>query len=228
MTRTTRRDFLVLTALALTGIGVAGCSADEGQGGATDDAPLAVPLDGSRTLIAYFSVPLTDSPDGMNQDEENSTHVVDGEVLGNTQYVAQLIEARTGADVFRIETAADLPLDFPVLEEQALQEQESGTRPELRALIPNLDDYDTVFVGYPIFWYDLPMPLYSFLEQHDLGGKTIIPFSTHGGSRLSGTVEIITELLADSTVVGNAFTISRDDMDDAESEVGTWLDSLNA
>jgi flavodoxin len=185
-------------------------------------------LDGSRTLVAYFSVPLTDSPEGMNQDEENSTHVVDGVVLGNTQYVAQLIEARTGADTFRIETAAELPLDFPVLEEQALQEQEAGARPELKALIPNLDDYDTVFVGYPIYWYDMPMPVYSFLEQHDFGGKTIIPFTTHGGSRLSGTVEIITEMLADSTVVADAYTISRDDMDSAEPEVGAWLDGLNA
>lgn len=228
MTTATRRNFLVLSTLALTGIGVAGCSPAGGQGEAVGEAALDRPLDGSRTLIAYFSVPLTDNPEGMNEDEENSTHVVDGEVLGNTQYVAQLIEARTGADVFRIETAVDLPLDFPVLEEQALQEQEAGARPELRALIPNLEDYDTVFVGYPIYWYDLPMPLYSFLEQHDFSGKTIIPFSTHGGSQLSGTVEIITELLADSTVASNAFTISRDDMDEAESEVGTWLDGLNA
>jgi flavodoxin len=185
-------------------------------------------VDASRTLIAYFSLPLTDSPENMNQDEENSTHVVNGEVLGNTQYVAQLIQAGTGAELFRIETAEELPLDFDVLEEQALQEQESGTRPPLKAMIPSLEDYDTVFVGYPIYWYDLPMPLYTFLEGHDFAGKTIIPFSTHGGSRLSGTVEIITEMLTNSTVASNAFTISRDDMDNAEAAVGTWLEDLGA
>lgn len=226
MTSTTRRQVLALTTLALAGVGMAGCSSDNGSGGSGDSAALDRPLDGARTLIAYFSLPLTDNPDGMNQDEEDSTHVVEGRVLGNTQYVAQLIEARLGADVFRIETAADLPLDFPVLDDQALKEQEANARPALKALIPNLNDYDTVFVGYPIYWYDLPMPVYTFLEGHDFSGKTIIPFSTHGGSRLSGTVEKIEEKLPDATVESNAFTISRDDMDSAESEVGTWLDSL--
>ncbi|MBB2946319.1 flavodoxin [Actinoplanes lutulentus] len=230
MAAITRRDLLALTTLAAAGAGLAGCSRIPGLGGdaAGSGEALGRPLDGARTLVAYFSLPLTDNPDGMNSDEENSTHVVDGKVLGNTQYVAQLIGARTGAELFRIETAQPLPLDFGVLEKQALQEQESGTRPELKALIPNLGDYDTVFVGYPIYWYDLPMPLYTFLEGHDFNGKTIIPFTTHGGSRLSGTVERIAEKLAKSTVSGNAFTISRDDMDSAPDEVGTWLDSLGA
>ncbi|WP_328468948.1 flavodoxin [Actinoplanes sp. NBC_00393] len=223
----TRRHLLGFTALGLAGLGVAGCSSIPGLGGneGGGDA-LARPVDGARTLIAYFSLPLTDDPENMNRDEENSTHVVDGKVLGNTQHVAQIIQARTGAELFRIETAQPLPLDFPVLEKQALQEQESDARPELKALVSNLDDYDTVFVGYPIYWYDMPMPLYTFLERHEFGGKTIIPFTTHGGSRLSGTVEKIAEKLGDATVVDNAFTISRDDMDSAEDEVGAWLDSL--
>jgi flavodoxin len=232
MTDMTRRRLLGLSGLTLAGLGLAACTPDGGPGGSAEGSPLqgplAAPVDASRTLIAYFSLPLTDSPENMNQDEENSTHVVNGEVLGNTQYVAQLIQAGTGAELFRIETAEELPLDFDVLEEQALQEQESGTRPPLKAMIPSLEDYDTVFVGYPIYWYDLPMPLYTFLEGHDFAGKTIIPFSTHGGSRLSGTVEIITEMLTNSTVASNAFTISRDDMDNAEAEVGTWLKDLGA
>lgn len=230
----TRRRFLALTTVALAGISVGGCSINNGQAGTTEgngqagttEGALAGPLDGARTLVAYFSMPLTDNPENMDEEEENSTHVVNGEVLGNTQYVAQLIQARTGAEVFRIETAEELPRDFTVLTEQAQAEQEAGTRPELKALIPNLGDYDTIFIGYPIYWYDLPMPVYTFLEQHDFTGKTIIPFTTHGGSRLSGTVETIAEKLSASTVSSNAFTISRDDMDSAETGVGTWLDSL--
>jgi flavodoxin len=225
MAYTTRRKFLTLSTLALAGIGVAGCSRTSVQSQPAADAP-AVPLDGARTLVAYFSMPLTDNPDNMDRNEEDSTHVVDGAVLGNTQYVAQLIQARTGAGIFRIETAEEMPRDFTALDEQAQADQEAGTRPELKALVPNLGDYDTIFVGYPIYWYDLPMPLYTFLEQHDFAGKTIIPFSTHGGSRLSGTVETITETLPKATVTSNAFTISRDALDSAEAEVGTWLDSL--
>jgi flavodoxin len=230
MTDTTRRNFLALGTVAFASVGLAGCSLfSVSDGDVRSDAPAtdgAPPLEASRTLVAYFSVPETDDPDNMTQDEENSTHVVDGEVLGNTQYVAQLVAAGTGAELFRIETTEELPLDHGTLEELALDWQEAGTRPELESQIPNLDEYDTVFVGYPIWWYDLPMPLFTFFEQHDFTGKNIVLFTTHGGSRLSGTVERVTGMLAGAAVNSNGFTISRGDMDNAEAEVSTWLDSL--
>lgn len=224
MTSTSRRNFLSIAAAGVIGLTLAACS--RGGTATGDGEALDEPIDGSRTLVAYFSQPLTDNPNGMNSDEENSTVVVDGKVLGNTQHVAQLIQARLGAEVFRIETAEDLPLDYQTLEDQALREQEDGVRPDLKAKIGDLGDYDTIFIGYPIYWYDLPMPLYSFLEQHDFAGKNIVLFSTHGGSQLSGTVERVTDVLPEATVSTNAFTISRDDMDDAEPQVREWLDSL--
>ncbi|MER5806148.1 flavodoxin [Streptomyces mirabilis] len=229
MASTTRRNFLALTAVALAGGSVAGCSIIGGAGDALTDSESSetvAPLDKSRTLVAYFSVPETVDPNNMTEDEENSTHVVDGKVLGNTQYLAQIIEERTGAEVFRIETAEDLPLDHGTLEDLALKQQETNARPKLKALIPNLEEYDTVFIGYPIWWYDLPMPMYTFLEQHDFSGKNIILFSVHGGSRLSGTDRTITEKLSDSSVIKNALTISRGDMGNAEAQVSDWLDSL--
>ncbi|MEU9787190.1 flavodoxin [Streptomyces phaeochromogenes] len=228
MTSTTRRKFLSLAGATLAGAGAAGCSIISGGDTSSGSGPSKIdrPLDKTRTLVTYFSVPETDSPDNMTEDEENSTHIVDGKVLGNTQYVAQIIENRTGADVFRIETAEDLPLDHDTLEDLALEQQEANERPKLKALIPNLQEYDTVFIGYPIWWYDLPMPVYTFLEEHDFSGKNIILFGTHGGNRLGETVEAITEKLSDSTVISNAFTISRDDMDNSEAEVSEWLDSL--
>ncbi|MET9819471.1 flavodoxin [Streptomyces sp. NPDC006355] len=228
MTSTTRRSFLALAAAAVAGAGVAGCSMIGGDDASKASGPsrVSAPLDEARTLVAYFSVPETDDPNNMSEEEEGSTHVVDGKVLGNTQYVAQLIEARTGAEVFRIETAEELPLDHGQLEDLALEMQEADERPKLKALIPNLEDYDTVFIGYPIWWYDLPMPMYTFLEGHDFSGKNIVLFSTHGGNGLSGTVETVTEKLPDSTVVSNAFSIFREDMDSAEGKVGDWLDSL--
>ena len=229
MTNTTRRNFLALTTLVLAGSSVTGCSIIGGASDAlteSESTETVAPLDKSRTLVAYFSVPETADPDDMTADEANSTHVVDGKVLGNTQYVAQIIRERTGAEMFRIETAEELPLDHNTLEDLALEQQETKDRPDLKALIPNLQQYDTVFIGYPIWWYDLPMPIYTFLEQHDFGGKNVLLFSTHGGSRMSGTVETITDTLSDATVIGNALTISRDDMGDAETEVSDWLDRL--
>ncbi|MGW6906839.1 flavodoxin [Streptomyces sp. NPDC054940] len=227
MTPTTRRKFLGLAA-AVVAAGAGGCAIGGADNNSSESSSSksAPPLDKSRTLVAYFSVPETDDPDDMTEDEANSTHVVDGKVIGNTQYVAQLIGQRTGAELFRIETARELPRDHGRLEQIALDLQEAGARPKLKALIPNLDDYETVFIGYPIWWYDLPMPVYTFLEEHDFTGKNIILFSTHGGSRLSGTDDTIAEALPDATVMDNALSISRDDMDDAETEVRDWLASL--
>lgn len=84
-----------------------------------------------------------------------------------------------------------------------------------------------MFIGYPIWWYDLPMPVYTLLEQNDFSGKNIVLFCTHGSSGLGGTVETVTKMLPDSTVLGNGFEISRDDMDDAEPQVRDWLASLS-
>jgi flavodoxin len=230
MTRpTTRRNFLTLAALAVTGASATGCSLLEGDiNRPATDGPAEIdgPIEAPRTLIAYLSVPETDNPDDMTSDEANSTHVVDGEVYGNVQHLAQLIAARTGADVFRIDTAEPLPLDHDTLEELALEWQEQGVRPELKEQVANLADYDTIFLGYPIWWYDLPMPVHSFLDSHDLAGKTVVLFSVHGGSQLSGTDQVISGMLTESTLISNAFTISRDDMDRSEDEISAWLDEV--
>lgn len=230
MTNTTsRRRFLALTGLSIAGVGLAGCSLFGIQ---RDRGETAAPVEGvqpaepGRTLVAYFSVPETDDPNGMTQDEENSTHVVDGVVYGNTQYVAMLMSERLGADLFRIETAEELPLDHDTLIDLAVQWQDAGTRPELNELIPNLGDYDTVIVGYPIWEYDMPMPLYTFFEQHDFSGKRVFVFTTHDVSGLSGTLERVAEMLPDATVSQNAFDISRNDMDGSEARVNEWVDTL--
>ncbi|MFH8362774.1 flavodoxin [Streptomyces anulatus] len=224
----TRRSFLGLGTALLAGAGAAGCSTLGIGGSSTASGPAKAPkpIDKSRTLVTYFSMPETDDPDGMSDDEANSTHVVDGKVLGNTQYVAQLIAQRTGAELFRIETAKTLPRNHDELEDIALEWQEADERPKLKSRIENFQDYDTVFVGYPIWWYEMPMPIHTFLEENDFTGKTVILFTTHGGNGLSGTVETVTDKLPDATVISTGFTISRDDMDDAPGEVRAWLESV--
>lgn len=169
----------------------------------------------SKTLIAYFSLPETEG-----DAEDDSTITVDGKKLGNTEYVASLIQEATGADVFRIE--AEVPYitdDHAALIEYAKDEQTNDARPAIADTIENFDDYDTVFIGYPIWWSDLPMIMYTFLESYDFSGKDVYLFSTNGGSGLAGTVGTISEKLSSANVNSDAFQLHRNDMETAPDEV---------
>lgn len=179
-----------------------------------------------KPLIVYFSMPETDKPDNMTREEDNSVVVIDGKVLGNTQYVALLIQKMTGGDIFRIQPETPYPTDHDTLVDLADEEQERRARPALAGQVPNLDAYDTIFIGYPNWWGDMPMILYTFLEQYDLSGKTVIPFNTHGGSGFSRTIGAIAELQPKATVVRNGFTVSRNSVDRAEPDVAEWLAEL--
>jgi len=180
----------------------------------------------SNMLIVYFSMPETTDPNNMTQEEENSAVVIDGQVLGNTQYVAQIIEEHTGADVFRIEPVTPYPTDHDTLVDLASDEQDQDARPAISGTINNLDDYDTIFIGYPNWWGDMPMILYTFLEQYDLSGKTIIPFNTHGGSGFSSTISAIASLEPEADVETNGFSVSRNNVHEAAADVIAWLEEL--
>lgn len=102
-----------------------------------------------KSLVVYFSMPETTNPDNMTTEEDNSTVVINGEVLGNTQYMAQVIQNTIGADIFRIEPKTPYPTNHETLVDLALEEQNQNTRPELLNAINNLEEYDTIFIGYP-------------------------------------------------------------------------------
>lgn len=180
-----------------------------------------------KYLVVYFSLPETAEPQNMTREEANSTVVIDGKVLGNTQYVARVIQAKTGADSFRIEPQTPYPLDHKTLVAQAKEEQQQSLRPAIKETMQNLDAYDTVFLGYPNWWGDMPMILYTFLETYDLSGKTIVPFNTHGGSGFSDTISAIQKLQPNAVVNRNGFTVSRDDVQAAEPEIVAWLNKLS-
>lgn len=188
------------------------------------DAPAPDADTEGKSLVVYFSLPETDDPNNMTQEEENSAVVIDGEVLGNTQYVAYIIQENTGADIFRIEAEIPYPLDHDTLVDQAAEEQDSNARPAIADHVDNMDDYDTIFLGYPNWWGDMPMILYTFLEEYDLSGKTIVPFNTHGGSGFSNTIQTIAELQPGADVLEDGFTVSRNNVAEAESDVVSWLD----
>ena len=185
-------------------------------------------VDGSaKSIVIYFSVPETDSPNNMTQDEENSTVVVDGEVLGNTEYVARLIREKTESDIFRLEPADAYPTNHDQLLRRAQEEMQNDERPALKEDI-DISSYDTIYIGYPIWNADLPPIIHTFLESHDFDGKTIVPFCTHGGSGLSGTTNTLAELLDGATVIRNGFELYRSNMEDAPDAVDTWLSEIGS
>ena len=114
--------------------------------------------------------------------------------------------------------------------DRAQEELNSGTCPPLSSHIDSetMAEYDVIFIGFPIWWYDLPMPVWSFLEEYDLSGKTIIPFFTHNGSSSgASSVSTVAELCPDSTVlIDDYFTYSGNNVDEAESDVDEWLTEL--
>ena len=182
-----------------------------------------------NVLVAYFSYPETtedSDPDNLTEEEENSAVVRDGEILGNNQFMAGIIARETGADTFRILTTRTYPADHAGLIAQAQEEINVGDRPDLAEPIPDLSSYDTVFIGYPIWWAELPPIMHSFLEQADLAGKQIYLFNSHGGSGNAGTLEEIKGILVDSTVSDDNFVVSRDAVADSEDDIIAWVRSL--
>ena len=135
-------------------------------------------------------------------------------------------KAETGGDLFSIQTEETYPADGGELIDYAAEEQDEDARPELSTHIEDLDDYDTIFIGYPNWWADMPQPLYTFFDEYDFSGKTIIPFNSHNGSRFSGTIETIAELESDAEVIEDGFTVNERDVPDAAGDIADWLEGL--
>lgn len=157
----------------------------------------------AKNLIAYFTVPENYALTEVDGVSGASLIIKDGKGLGASEYLAKEVQKNAGGELFRIETVQTYPTTHQPLLDFAQEEQRKGIKPALKAK-PNLDGVDTVFLVYPIWWYQLPMPLISFLEKNDLSGKTVVPIAAHGGSRLSGTDGEI-KRLQPKAVVKNGF-----------------------
>ena len=227
--------FMLTSLLLLTATGCGAAEEPVPSSSAPESSSTASVSDGAETaeepdgiLIAYFSVPEDVDTEGVDAVAGASVVVRDGEVLGNTEYMASIIQQTVGGDLYRIETVEDYPLDHDALVDFAAEEQDAGARPELAGEIEDLDQYDTIFLGYPNWWGDMPMALYTFLESYDLSGKTVIPFCPHGGSRFSRTVETIAELHPDAAVSGEGLAISRNEVADSAETVAAWAEEVFA
>lgn len=189
---------------------------------AGQQASTTVSRTGGKVLVVYFSVPETD---GVDASSGASRVVVNGKMQGNTEYVATVISDATNGDLFEIKTVHTYPGSHKPLIDAAKKESEENARPRLATHIKNLKDYDVVFVGFPNWWYDMPKPLYTFFDEYDFSGKTIIPFCTHGGSRFSGAVKTIREMEKNATVL-DGYAIARNRVDGSKNDILRWLEKL--
>lgn len=178
---------------------------------------------GDGILIAYFTygenAPLGD---GVDASTSASIQYRGDELTGNTGLVADMIADATGGELFSILTAEQYPDSYGDTVEAGQAERRAGARPELASHLDSLDGYGTVFLGFPNWWGDMPMAVYSFLDEYDLSGKTIVPFVTSGGSGFSGTMQAIEQAEPDAEVLeGLSIRDSRSIR--AEDDVAEWL-----
>lgn len=163
-----------------------------------------------------------ESGDNMVSDENGKILVVYFSYSGNTKQVAENIQKKLNADIFEIKTVKQYSSDYDTVVDEAQNEQNDNARPELSTTLDHIEQYDTVIIGYPIWWGDMPMAVYTFLDNYDLSGKTIAPFCTNGGSGLSGTDKNIQNEEKEATVL-EGLAISDSSIDSSDSEIESWL-----
>lgn len=142
---------------------------------------------------------------------------------GTTQRMAQEIVRQTGADLFRIEPEVPYPSDYTECTEVALEEKNSNARPAIAKEVENWDDYDTVFIGCPVWWWTTPMIICTFTESHDFKGKTVVPFCTYASTYRDETLARIVELTPDAGhLAGEGLTSGRIN----EQNISSWLKEI--
>jgi len=145
--------------------------------------------------------------------------------VGNTEVVAKMIQEITRGDLFYIEAVHAYPKDYTETTEVAKEELRTSARPKLTNHLENMSSYDVIFLGYPNWWGTMPMPVFTFLDEYDYSGKTIVPFCTHEGSGLGRSVSDIRKMCPKSTV-REGLAIRGGEVKNAKNEVSGWLGEL--
>jgi len=201
------KKFLIIFLLGLL---MAGCGEAEKISAENNQA------DEKKILVAYFS----------RADENYNVGTIE---KGNTKIVAEKIAEKVGGDMFEIKPAKTYPANYQECTEVAKIELQENARPEIIGRVENFSDYDVIFLGYPIWWSDMPMAVYTFLEQEDFSGKIIVPFCTHEGSGLGGTEKNISDKTKTKILQGLAIrgSVAQNDSAKTASEIDAWIKKLN-
>lgn len=183
---------------------------------------LSDPTASGNVLIAYFSwaenAVLTGEVDAVS-----SPSVV---APGNVQQLAGWIQEKTGGELFSIRVTDPYPSDWDDCLARANEERGADARPVLKENVENMDAYDVVFLGYPNWWYGVPMALLSFMEDNDLTGKQVYLFCSHGTGGLANSVDIITEALPDAQISENIFDCYEEEAPQSQEAIESWLAEL--
>lgn len=182
-----------------------------------------------KVLIAYFG---RYGNTNFSKDVDATTSasiVLDGKKKrGTTETVARMIQKETGGDLFRIQTKKKYPANFDRLVDKNHQEMDDGYLPKLKKKVKNMRQYDVIFLGYPIWAMDAPQVIESFVKAHNLKGKTVIPFCTHGGSGQSGTYKKIQKLCSGAdTLPGFAVSDENVKTKAAQKKLKSWLKKID-
>ena len=184
----------------------------------------------SESETEESTLPADTSEEATESETELEDMAVTGVVVyfswsGNTEAVAAEIQNQTGADTFRLVPAEPYTDDYDALLDIAQEEQRNGARPAISGSIENFDSYEVVYLGFPNWWGDMPMILYSFLDDYDLSGKTIIPFVTSGGSGFSNTIHTIEGMEPDAEVL-DGLSLGSSQAANPGDAVENWLSGL--
>lgn len=169
----------------------------------------------AKTLVVVFS----------RADENYSVGFIK---KGNTMILAEMIANKTGAELFEVKPAKKYPEKYDECIDLAKREQNQKARPEILE-DKDVSEYDTIFFGYPIWWGDIPMCMYTFVESHDWNGKKIIPFCTHEGSGAGRTESTLKRLMKGASVtkpLSMYGSTAQNRRIDAEKEISIWLNAL--
>lgn len=219
-----RRAFVGMAATAgmtlLLGGALVGCSS--GQEG-------AVPASSEQQTSQEATEQTQDAPQDSAQAQptEGRALVAVFSWSGNTLQMAERIRDLTGGDLFRIEPANPYTSDYDALLDIAQAEQREDTRPALAATVDNWGDYDTIFLGYPVWWYEAPQIIKTFAESYDFAGKTVVPFATSGGSSITGTISAIRELCPGAEF-REGLTLDGDRVSSQLDRIEPWLGEQGA
>lgn len=174
-------------------------------------------------LVAYFSrVGNTEWENGVDAVASASLNIENGEYVGNAEILAKMVQEATGGDLFLIQTEKTYPSDYRETTDEAKAEQNNDARPALSSHVENMDKYDTVILIYPNWWGTLPQPLFSFLEEYDFTGKTILPLCTHEGSRMGSSESDIRSLCPNAALL-DGLAVRGSSVNSAQSDVEKWL-----
>ena len=224
-----KRVFIVFLSLILV-CSIAGCRNSEERKEQTssskstaqkkNDSKTSADRQGNgKVLVAYFSWADNVKPD-EDVDAVTSPSVTSP---GNVQELAGWVQEETEGDLFSIRVKDPYPGNWDDCLERANEERGKDARPALEDRVENLDEYDVVFLGFPNWWYGVPMPLLSFLEENDLSGKQVYLFCSHGTGGLADSVNIITEALPDAEISEDVFDCYEEDAGSSEGEIKDWV-----